>query len=374
MRIKGIRDERGISTVVVAVSMLGIFGALVLSLDAGNLWSSRRAMVTATDTAALAGARTSVGHLTAGACPLDVRAAVINKLIEQEPTANLVDCQLQPTNQNAGYLTVDARKPVQVRFGPVLNVGDQAAFSSTSVAYGFPTGAEGLRPMGICVENPHIQEWLALKNGTLSQEAYLDQARTDPTNHFLGPTGGLVHRIYFVKANARNCGGADDAAGNWGWMDYTDANNMNNDLRDWTQVGHQDLVNIAVTPDGYTCTQHEPLNGCVNGTTGSRGNSLNSELDMLLTTGISVWIPLFDRAVGPGNNVLFTIRGFVGMIVRDYVTTGAERNHHVDVEFVDAIRSGGCCTQFGLNTGALATKICATDHDPAAASTRCSPS
>ena len=34
------QDERGISAVVAAIAIVGLFGALVFSLDAGNLWAS----------------------------------------------------------------------------------------------------------------------------------------------------------------------------------------------------------------------------------------------------------------------------------------------------------------------------------------------
>ena len=45
-------DEKGISAVVLAVTLIGLFGAAVLSVDAGSLWTARRNIITASDAAA----------------------------------------------------------------------------------------------------------------------------------------------------------------------------------------------------------------------------------------------------------------------------------------------------------------------------------
>lgn len=370
---KRLEGERGVSTAAVVASLIGLFAALVVSLDAGHLWTSRRGMVTATDTAALAGARTAVGWTTPGACPSHVESMVRAKLIEEQPSASLESCTLAPSSSRVGYVTVDARRPVDMKFGMLLGLGQQSAFSSTSVQYGYPTGAEGLRPIAICVENPHIQEWLRLKDGLITQAQYEDLPRTEPTEHRLGLDGSMIHRIFFTKENPRNCnGGSNAGAGNWGWMDYDNNENMNNDLREWLQAGYQAVVQIH--EPAPACTAHDRADGCVNGTTGSRGNSLNDELTQLFSTGITFWIPVFDNVQYTGENATFTIRGFVGMILHGYKVTGAERDHYMDVEFTDVIRSGGCCASSGLNTGALATRICTGDHDPLAANVRCAAS
>jgi Flp pilus assembly protein TadG len=385
-----LRDERGISAVVVAIGMVAVFSGAVLSVDAGTLFTARRGMVTATDTAALTGARAAIGVTTTGPCPGAVQTAVTNRLLEQQPDATLVDCTLNPAptaNGKAGYLTVDARRAVPLKFGAVLGLGAQSAFSSTSVAYGYPTGAAGLRPIGICIENGHIQEWLTLKqilsdvdpgNDAVAQAAYnalkgTQPPSVDPNPHpnynATFPAAGVVHRVYFEKDNGGNCGPLGEAAGNWGWMDFNGGSNTNADTRDWLQFGYAGGVGIHV-PVPW-CTDHDPPDGCLNGQTGDKGNAMDSELGYLTTNQIKFYVPIFDTAVANGNNVAFTIRAFVGVILRGY---SHGNDGYFDVEFYDAIFTGGCCSDTGVPTGALATKICAIDHDPVSESTRCTPS
>src|SRR6266487_3449559 len=47
------KDERGITSVVVAVCLVALIGAAMLTIDAGNVWSTRREIITGTDAAAL---------------------------------------------------------------------------------------------------------------------------------------------------------------------------------------------------------------------------------------------------------------------------------------------------------------------------------
>ena len=374
------RDERGVSAVVVGISLVALFGAALLSVDAGTLFTARRGMVTATDTAALSGARAAVGTLTGGNCTTDVRNEVLSRLQEQQPDATLVACTLNPVPSSlgkAGYITVDARRAVELKFGGVLGLGAQSAFSSTSVQYGYPTGAGGLRPIGICIDNPHIQEWLVYKallsdgdltNDSAAELAYnLHEGTLDhPSYDTQFPGAGVVHRIYFNTDNAQDCGGSA-AAGNWGWMDFNGGSNTNTDTREWLRNGYPG--DVAVHVPVPACDTHDPDDGCLNGTTGDKGNAMNTELAHLTNNEIHFYIPIFEYGLDVGNTVVFTIKAFVGAIMRGY-QHGA--NGYFDIEFYDAILQGGCCSSTGISTGAVATKICAVDHDDESEAARCS--
>lgn len=395
------KDERGISAVVVGVSLVALFGALVLSLDAGQLFTARRGMVTATDTAALTGARAAVGLVTPGtvACPPAIEAQVVAMLQKQEPGSTLDACTLNASSPTRGYVTVDARRPVDLRFGAVLGLGKQSAFSSSSVRYGYLTGAEGLRPIGICLSNPHIQEWLTLQtilrdgdtsNDAAAQVVYnaIDDVpwlgapidNPHPTSLYASATGP-VHRIFFSRPNAQSCSSDDDiqdAAGNWGWQDFNAGSNSENENEDWLMRGFGGEVSVwdpDVIPDSdpnnAACSIHDASDGCIQGTTGSRGNSISQEMEALIAGAIKFHVPIFDRAVLQGGNTIFTIRAFVGVIVRGYNVTGAEEDRYFDVEFYNAVLSGSCCADQGEPGSALTTTICAVDHDDVATATRC---
>ncbi|TML79353.1 MAG: hypothetical protein E6G04_05900 [Actinobacteria bacterium] len=367
-------EERGISAVVAAISIVGLFGALVLSLDAGNLWSSKRAMVTATDAGALVGARTaeSNGITTIGPCPQVVQDSVTTQMTANQPTATLDACTLNPSNSKSGYITVDARKVVGTRFAGIFGFGDQSAFSSTSVAYGFPSGVTGLRPMGICILNDHVKEWVNLQNGVITQAQY-DALRGSNADHPVYAGAGVVHRILYTKQNAQSCG-SSDATGNWGWQDYNNGNNQTNDIRDWIQNGYSGVVGIhkpvPVCPQG---TYDEP-NGCVNGNTGSQGTSVDNQLQYLVDNHIHFAVPLFDAAVtGGGNTSTFTIRAFLGLVLWGFNSNGSESQRYLDVEFTSLQVEGLCCNSNGTNTGVFSSTICSTDHDPVSTATRCTP-
>ena len=370
-------DERGISAVVVAVSMIALFGATMLSLDAGNLWQSRRSMVTATDSSALTGAR-FVGAQTAplgsGPCPVSVQNTVVAQLTANQPTATLDACTLSNAAAHEGYITVDARKSVDVRFGGIFNIGNQSAFSSSSVRFGLPLGVTGLRPVAFCLDNPHVVEWLQLKNGTISQATFNALPSVDPLEHCLlgvlgcgtNPDGGIhvVHKFFLEKTwdsknSATSCGGAP---GNWGFMDYNGGSNQTNEIRDWFLSGFQSWPVAVGDCDPNTAGSQ----GCL-GNTGSGGNSLDTELNAVLNVPFAVLI--YDTACCTGSGGSFDPWGFLGVILRTYTSTGTDP--YYGFEIVDLQTDGICCAS-GTYTGVLTSKICAVDHDPVSEATRCS--
>jgi len=399
------KDERGISAVVAAIAIVGLFGALVFSLDAGNLWASKRSMVTATDAGALIGATTAKNNAitTIGPCPQVVLNSVTTQLTANQPTATLDACNVFPTNSQSGYITVDARKQVSTRFAGIFGFGDQSAFSSTSVAYGFCTSCAGLRPTGLCVGNDHVQEWINLQKALVDaqnnpgdaskQQAY--QTALNNYNALKGTTdhpatysgSGIVHRVYFNKQNAQGCG-SDAAAGNWGMIDFENGANgncLNNDM----QYGYYgNLPNCnggpgevgiypqdpAVTP----CPSVDDLNGCVAGNTGSPSTGQGGTgLAYLQANGIHFVVPLFGPPTpnSTGSGTIFPVKGFIGMRLWGYNITAASDARYLDVEFLTVQLQGKCCgSSNGNEPGIFTTVICSTDHDPVAASTRCTPS
>ena len=332
-------------------------------------------MVTATDASALNGASVAQqsGLTTTGPCTGAVQTAVTTLLTDNQPSATLDACTVFPKNTKNGYITVDARKPVSAIFSGVLGIGSSSAFSSTSVEYGFPTGASNLRPMGICILNDHVQEWLALQNGTMtpSQYAALKGTTDHPATY---PTSGVVHRIYFDKQNAQSCG-ADAASGNWGWQDFNNGGNSSSDLKNWIQNGYSGIVGIHKPVPVCAASTYDPANGCIPGTTGSKGTSGDTQLQYLVDNHVHFSVPLFDSVVyGTGGNATFTIRAFLGVILWGFQDSGQETSRYLDVEFTSIQLEGNCCDSSQQDTGAFATFICSTDHDPAGAAARCTPS
>jgi hypothetical protein len=391
------KDERGVSAVIIAISLVGILGALVLSLDAGNIWTSKRAMVTATDSAALVGARmvglstTTVG--TNVPCSAAVQAAVVAQMTSNSPTATLDSCTVfNNTVAHTGYITVAGRKTVQVGFARVLGVGDQSAFSSSTVKFGPGPTPKGLRPITFCKDNPLVKNFFIVLNnnndytgtytfqtsagGTVSS-SYNNLPIADPIDYeyyvAIPPDGQthVVSKFYLNKvfgagnpAVAGQCTGS--SSGNWGFVDFNGGSNSTPELGGWFLNGfqeHEVAVNDCdpTTPGNQTC----PLNPGVN------GNSLTSYLDQI--KGVPFAIPLYDTiGCGGGNNGCFNVWGFLGVTLRTYVVVGNALTRYYGFELSTIQTSGSCCTAGATWTGVLGSDICSVDHDPVAVATRCS--
>ena len=411
-------DERGVSTVIVVVSLVGILGAALLSLDFGSMWASRRQIITATDSTVLRQA--TLAALGGTACNPDPLSSdyYVNWLYKNANTIvpNSWDCDLVPDTDHpgTGYVVVEARKYADTRFGGLFGfVGDTEPYSLTAAEYGFVNPA-GLRPMSFCLQNAHVMQWVWYQNwlrandgdsstvpdpnfGQLDETTYNNQkgdldAGAPPVVHnpsqpgdsilFSGtdtlervdfPQGraadgtggtsyasfGVVHRMFFTKGDvneAGNCGSA--APGNWGWIDFDGGSNSTSDQADWVDNGY-DGSSAAddCNADGVTGDPCE-------GDTGSSGGSPRQELDRLIASEAVFFIPIFSNVTGTGATAEFTMWGFLPLVLRGYDINGPEADRYFDFEFVDAIASsaGDVGETGGLGTP-KGVKICGVDHD-----------
>ncbi len=361
-------SERGISSVIVAVSLIALFGAAVLSVDAGSLWQTRRNIITGTDAAALAEAR-ALSSSSAASC-----TGVWNAALTDNVPASLLTPEacavFHPVNGKTGYVTVEARQRSTAKFSGVFGMGDQSAYSLSAALWGFPPAVKGLRPIGICVENSHIQEWLKLKNGTITQAQY-DALRgglghpiasgvgpgEEPSPPVLYPANAVVHRILFTKENPDACGA--NAPGNWGFQDYNGGDNSNAEMRDWLLGGFFGN-NVGVGPpdcNADNATQNEDCSA----DTGSSGGSINTALRQIINKTFPILI--FDSVTGTGSGVKYNPYAFVGVTLRGWRVTGLAALRYFDFEFTDLTLEGTCCTADGVDTGIRGIKLCAVDHD-----------
>lgn len=356
------RDELGASAVVVAVSLVAIFGAALLAIDTGLLWRQRRVILTATDAAALAEARAAaLAPVPVTSCGgLWTTYVARNAGSSAEP----ISCTVRPgTIAGAGSVEVQARTTSPVRFGGVLGVADGKPFASSIARYGFITEAEGLRPMGICVQNVHVAEWLAYRNGTLPASVY-NALRGSGPGHPVYAGAGVVHRISYTKDNPAACG---SAPGNWGFFDYNGGANSNADLVNWILYGYYgNRVGIGDcnAEDGSV---GEPCSA----DTGSAGGSIQGALNQILGTQFAV--PVFDLATGSGGTTTYRISHFIGVIMRGFRVMGAEAQRYLDLEFVNLVLEGNCCSYVppGVDTGIRSVRLCSVDHDPISETIRC---
>lgn len=377
------RDEKGASIVIIGVSLLAVFGAAVLSVDAGNMWQSRRNIITASDASAHQEARTAA--LLGGDQACQDGGAWEDILAENAGSdVNPIDCEVVPVGDDgAGYVVVEADQPVDFRFAPILGIGDSNAFSLSAAQHGFTdTIEEGLRPMAFCAQNSDVQEWI---DGTGTGDPY---------------HAANVYHLTWTKDNPDACGG-DDTPGNWGWMDLDSGSNQNADNKTWVESGYGDEncsngcsgeVKIGECDTGQSADQQD---GC-DGTTGARAanndhdcgqqSTLGAALDCLIDSGEVFFVPVYESATGNGSTADFEVVQFLGVRLIDFCLTsngkcedghgdpdhtdypgGDSLEDYFDLEFVDAIVSGTCCLSAppgGIDTGLQTITLCGVDHDP----------
>ena len=343
-----LRDERGVSAVIVAVSLIAMMSALVLSLDAGNLWQTRRHLITGTDAAALEAARLAAINGPDDAC--DNYIETLNKNAGSEVTP--IDCKIvADATGDTGYVVIEATKTAHVRFGGVLGLMDQQPYSKSAARWGFITAIEGLRPIGICWLNPHVQSYLQ------------NQPLLDIGDH---PASG-IHRIYYNKEQPDLCG--TTAPGNWGFLDLDGGANSNADLVAWLRNGYPGVVGTDDCDANGT-----PGDGC-EGDTGSSGGSTDQALQFLVDQtndgGGEFPIVIFNSVTGTGANVEYNVFAFLGVKLHGFLVTGAEEDRYFDFEFVKLTRPGRCCELTGVDTGVKGMRLCTVDHNKDSDITAC---
>lgn len=139
------RDEEGVTLIIVALSLIAMFGMIVLVVDVGGLLFRRREMVNASDAAALAAAKTCVVTVTFDPRTQEEAAdewALENANGVVTAPANIIQesgCRAA----ESGFVTVEYDAPQSLFFAPVLGFGDNATVATEATAIWGPAGASG---------------------------------------------------------------------------------------------------------------------------------------------------------------------------------------------------------------------------------------
>lgn len=172
-------DESGAVLAFVALGLVVFLGCAAIAIDLGNVWAHRRAVSTATDAAALAAAQE---YAVGGTGCSGVAADYVDR--------NLTDAVLSGcahvTTGAGGRIDVGAAVDVQHWFAPVLGIGSSDVVAETSAFYGSASGADGVRPIGLCAASPAYAGW---GGGLPSGEIFVPFELTDPSPCGTGDIG-----------------------------------------------------------------------------------------------------------------------------------------------------------------------------------------
>jgi hypothetical protein len=244
-----VREDReaGAVAVVVALLFATVFiGVAAVAIDLGSLWATQRSLVTDTDAAALAAART-LSEMTRAECEtqrglaLSGSGQVYNQVDEllrtNTPTDELIEVRIA-CGQRAGKVRVDARQPAISAFSGALGVTEPSAVGR-SVAEWTRPGFNPI-PLAVCDE--------LLKDVTPQAEVTITYKSAEQDGDCLDWLGVETASDAY-------------APGNWGWLEV-------DELFD----GQEFLGDIVcdLEPTGYWCE-------------GSMGNDTSNSDDLFRT-------------------------------------------------------------------------------------------
>jgi len=210
---KGADGEDGVTLIIVALCLIGLFGMLVLVVDVGGLLLNRREMVNASDAAALAAAKSCISPMsqdtTAPEFAADTLATENSSKAKAASIQNIIApaslaCKPAPTT---GYLTVQYSADQHLFFAPVLGAGNTGSVTTQATVIWGPPKAVNPLPL-VVYENsfnncqldtdptpgPNCYIWETNKNtgGSQSGFGYLDLRTDKPSQYGWNSVPGAV--------------------------------------------------------------------------------------------------------------------------------------------------------------------------------------
>jgi hypothetical protein len=321
--------------VLTAIMILALMAVGALAVDLGNQWQARRDVITATDAAALAAAQ-DYAHGGNGCDPLSTTGAY-EYVHDNRPSATIDDpggCVATFSTAASGFVTVTARDAVDYLFGSALGKGSGTVTASTTARWGFPI-VGGLRPFGLCGNDPGILAWLA------------------------APTPGTTMRVSLLRGSSDDalCG----ASGNWGFLDLTQDNGGIGvkEMADWIESGYPGPNTFCVPVKGPGCDYD-----MIDAKTGNVANNVQVDrgVQQLDDDGIVFWAPVVLQPPPPGGSgAEYPVLAFVSMEILDHHFQG--QTNWMDLRLDQVFRTPGvpCCPDMPILGSDPDLEICAVD-------------
>jgi Putative Flp pilus-assembly TadE/G-like len=176
-RLRQVNDEHGAVAVMVALSLIGLLGMLVLTVDMGGMLTMRRRMVAASDSAALAGAQSCAEQF-----PNEARSQADAFATDNEPAAINVGYSTAGCSdlQSSGTVSVNYHAPIDLQFAPVLGLPNRTTVGASATAEWGPAGGVGALPIVISLNSGRIP--CVWKPRGTSCNYWYDNSSTDFTN------------------------------------------------------------------------------------------------------------------------------------------------------------------------------------------------
>lgn len=405
-------DESGATLVVVAITLLGLFGISMLAVDGGSLFTTKRSLVTDTDASALAAARylsNAPTDCVLASDPLSKEssatyAEALTVLEENDTrTGEPFEFEVDPIaagDCTAGKVRVADTIESPVFFSGLFGFSGFDVYSSSSAIFGHFREMKGLRPFGICDKDEHFAEWLGAVAANPDHPEDELPASTSPGELLGHPNGTYpgaaywVHRIEFRDPTLGGSCGTDKDAGNWGWMDFDGGGSEsapNSCKKGGGSGGADDLkCRIDIGYEGYVgtddCDHTESGDNPCPAEAGAKNTVKTNLKGITCSTGATadlirdkadcvIWILVYDdvtvKTSGGGKTLQYHPMAFLQVILRgwsDGVLVGNPKaEDYFDFEFIGYDPVGPIDGKLGRDTTGLGllpkgTQLCGGNY------------
>lgn len=355
------RRRRGVSFVMVVISLVMMLGMASMTVDIGMMYRARNEAQASADAAAMAAAwrlmdqnrlrgSSYVTAVTAASRQAAIELAAHNAIINDPPVLDsnsgnsttgdivigrLVDPEnateslsfADPSRFNAVHVLLHRDEtrngPIDLFFAAVfgrdeaeISASARAAFYDGVVGWSVndTTGDAGLLPFAL-----HVNAWNNLLAGTQTTG---DQYTYNPTNGAVTSGGDGI-----LELNLYPGGGTGQLPpGNFGTVDIGSPNNSTADLTRQIRYGisEEDLAFFGGTLE-------LGMDGTL-GLNGDTGLSAGIKDDLESIIGKPRAIPIFTTVSGNGNNSMYTVVGFVGIRIMYVKLTGSMSSKKVVIQ------------------------------------------
>lgn len=287
-----LHDEEGATAVVVALSLIVLFGFGALAIDVGQIYQERRELQNGADAAVLAAAQDCADPATAATCVTTtlagncmVTTAALQSRIDEYANANANDGASSACVADLGpdHITVETE---------TLSGGNGFLTHWLAGVIGTPTSTVTARATA---------RWGVFGGGTtlpltFSVCEWQDMVSFDAAGVPILPSAREVITFHTQTDKSDECIGpaGQDSPGGFGWL-YPEDDKC------------QALVDADANVDGDT------------------GNDTPSECDsthLESLLGETVLVPIFGSVSGTGSNTVYEIIGFAGFVIDGYRFTG----------------------------------------------------
>lgn len=256
-----LRDERGATSVVVALLMVALMGFAAVSVDVAALYNHRLQLQSGADAAALAIAQ----DCARGQCGSTTQTAQAMAAANKSP-ANAAAATVQSLTST--QVTVRNAGTRDYWFAPVLGFESGTITTRATASWGAPAAGTAALPLilSLCEFNAQTQ------GGT--------------------PSGTTQYTIVLPKKSDTGCtpNSGNFVPGGFGWL------------------------NVNVSP----CSTASSVNARVTSDPGNSVPSSCSTSDFQKTHDKTILLPIFKEAGGNGNNAWYRVHGYAAFIVTGY--------------------------------------------------------